>query len=571
VIEHVFYYDGGMSSTSPTPPPPTGAGGVRGGLADPVAARAVAQLREAVDVLAARGWWQVSDGDLAAVVQASEVAGRRLQMVQVAAAVEAGKRGLPREGGFGPSAGVTGADTAAVANWLRDLVNLTPCQARHRARVGAALFTDPALSADLAQTHVAALAGQVSTAHVAVIADTIEKLSPPAMDVEDLDEDTRRDAVRFLTDNARVLDPAQTRVLATRTLAVLDPDAGERLARDEDARDQLRGLTLARQASGLVHLTGTLTPGCAGVLATAIDAASAPQPAADGSPDTRTPAMRRHDGLQHVLAQVVAADGLLPSTHGSPYRLVVTVPHATLTAELDRRAGAGRATGRGGWTTTATSSRSPETGSGRGSSRGSGAGASFGIDGPAASTGPAAVQPGLLPDGWPISPLTAQTLACSADLVPILVDDQHQPLDVGDTQYAFPPKIRTAIITRDKCCTYPGCGAPAPWCDAHHLIKFRHGGSTSVANGALLCARHHRYVHALHLTGRITDGRVQWDHRPTSWTATIATTARERQTSGTRPPGGRDGPAQTPPLTDRCLDELIRRWQRRRQARDQAA
>jgi hypothetical protein len=110
---------------------------------------------------------------------------------------------------------------------------------------------------------------------------------------------------------------------------------------------------------------------------------------------------------------------------------------------------------------------------------------------------PGPVPPGLLPDGWPISPLTAQVLACSADLVPILVDDHHQPLDVGDTQYPFPTKIRTAIITRDRGCTYPGCGAPAPWCDTHHLTKFRDGGSTSVDNGALLCGRHHRYVHAL--------------------------------------------------------------------------
>ena len=157
--------------------------------------------------------------------------------------------------------------------------------------------------------------------------------------------------------------------------------------------------------------------------------------------------------------------------------------------------------------------------------------------------------------------MTVQTLACSADLVPVLVDDQHQPLDVGDTQYAFPPKIRTAIITRDRGCTYPGCGAPAPWCHTHHLTRFSRGGPTSIENGALLCGRHHRYVHALHLTGHITSNggasHVQWDHRPTSWTATTATAA------ATRHGGGHDtgGQADQPVLTDRCLDELIRRWQ----------
>jgi hypothetical protein len=198
---------------------------------------------------------------------------------------------------------------------------------------------------------------------------------------------------------------------------------------------------------------------------------------------------------------------------------VVTVPHATLRAELQRHV----------------------------------------------SDGAAPVQAGLLPDGWPVSPLTVQTMACDADLVPILVDDDHQPLDVGDTQYAFPAKIRTAIIARDGGCTYPGCGAPAPWCDVHHLTRFRDHGPTSVDNGALLCGRHHRYVHALHLTGHVDtrDGtsHVTWDHRPTSWVRRARPAAND--TSNDTDPA--------PALTDRCLDELVRRWLARRRRHDQAA
>jgi hypothetical protein len=482
-------------------------------LDDPTAASAVARLNDSVEALAGCEPWRLSDDDLAGLVQVSEVAHRRLLMVQVKAAVEAGKRGLPRQGGFGPSRGVH-ADTAAVGAWLRSLVNVTRGEARHRAEVGAALFTDP-VAADLAETRTAALSGQVSSRHVSAIADAVAKLSPPMTPVDAVDEDTRRDAQRLLVEHAAVLDPTQTRVLAKRTLAILDPDAGERLAHDEDLRNIQRGLTFTPDGSGLVHVRGVLTPVCAGLMATAIDADSAPRPAADGTPDHRSPAQRRHDGLQQVLSRYIAADGQLPSTHGSPYRLVVTVPHDTLRAELQRTA----------------------------------------------SGGVAAVQPGLLPNGSPVSPLTAQTMACSADLVPILVDDDHQPLDVGDTQYAFPPKIRTAIIARDKGCTYPGCGAPAPWCDVHHLVRFRDGGSTSVDNGALLCGRHHRYVHALDLSGYVTtrDGtsRVVWDHRPTSWTATTATTAGARQRHQAT------GADTAPALTDRCLDELVRRWRTR--------
>jgi hypothetical protein len=498
-------------------------------LADPTAQAAAARLNESMDALAGCEPWRLSDDDLAALVQVSEVGHRRLLMVQVAAAVEAGKRGLPRRDGFGPSRGVH-ADTAALGAWLRSLVNVTRGEARHRAEVGAALFTDP-VAADLAEARSAALSGQVSSRHVTAIADAVAKLSPPTTPLEVVDELTRRDAQRLLVEHAAVLDPTQTRVLARRTLAVLDPGAGDRLAHDEDFRHSQRGLTFSSDGTGLVHVHGTLTPVCAGLMATAIDADSAPRPAADGTPDHRSPAQRRHDGLQQVLSRYIAADGRLPSTHGSPYRLVVTVPHDTLRAELQR---------------TAPGDVTP-------------------------------VQPALLPDGSPVSPLTAQTMACSADLVPILVDDDHQPLDVGDTQYAFPPKIRTAIIARDRGCTYPGCGAPAPWCDVHHLIRFRHGGPTSVDNGALLCGRHHRYVHALGLTGRVATGdgtsHVAWDHRPTSWTATTATTATAaadaisgRAQHATRAPGGA---GTAPPLTDRAIDELIRRW-RTRNSRDRS-
>lgn len=521
VFEHVFDYHGRMTSSETDGEhggDPTGSVAVPF-LHDVTAASVVARLNESIEALAGCEPWQLPDGDLARLVQVSEVAHRRLVMIQVAAAVEAGKRGLPRQAGFGPGRSVHGGDTAALGGWMRSLVNVSRGEARHRAEVGAALFTEP-VAADLAETRAAALSGQVSSRHVVAIAAAVTRLSPPTTPTDVVDEDTRRDAQRVLAENAAVLDPAQTKVLATRTLAVLDPTAGDRLAHDEDLRDIQRGLTFTPDGSGLVHVRGALTPVCAGLLATAIDADSAPRPAADGIPDHRTPAMRRHDGLQQVLERVVAADGLLPSTHGSPYRLVVTVPHTTLLAELQR---------------SASGEASP-------------------------------VQPGLLPDGWPVSPLAVQTMACSGDLVPVLVDENHQPLDVGDTQYVFPPKIRTAIIARDEGCTYPGCGAPAPWCDCHHLVRFRDNGPTSVDNGALLCGRHHRYVHALGLVGHVAirDGtsHVTWDHRPTSWTATTATEAAATSWTRRASPSSHDADTARP-LTDRCLDELVRRWRGR--------
>jgi hypothetical protein len=104
-----------------------------------------------------------------------------------------------------------------------------------------------------------------------------------------------------------------------------------------------------------------------------------------------------------------------------------------------------------------------------------------------------------------------QTLSCDAEVLPILVDDDTgRPLDVGDTRYPFPARIRRAIEQRDKHCTFPGCSAPASWCQAHHIVPFGKSRRTSEDNGTLLCGRHHRHVHAHHWSARIVDGHVVW-------------------------------------------------------------
>ena len=43
---------------------------------------------------------------------------------------------------------------------------------------------------------------------------------------------------------------------------------------------------------------------------------------------------------------------------------------------------------------------------------------------------------------------------------------------------------------------WPGCEIPPGWCEPHHVQHWQHGGETSVANGVLLCSRHHHFLHA---------------------------------------------------------------------------
>jgi hypothetical protein len=54
---------------------------------------------------------------------------------------------------------------------------------------------------------------------------------------------------------------------------------------------------------------------------------------------------------------------------------------------------------------------------------------------------------------------------------------------------------RRALAVRDAGCCIPGCGIPAAGCEAHHVIWWRHGGTTDITNLALVCQRHHSAVH----------------------------------------------------------------------------
>ncbi|WP_236561053.1 HNH endonuclease [Arthrobacter sp. 8AJ] len=52
----------------------------------------------------------------------------------------------------------------------------------------------------------------------------------------------------------------------------------------------------------------------------------------------------------------------------------------------------------------------------------------------------------------------------------------------------------------------PNCTIPAPWCEAHHITYWSHGGPTTTNNGVLLCSHHHHLVHKEQWTITTTPG-----------------------------------------------------------------
>jgi hypothetical protein len=269
---------------------------------------------------------------------------------------------------------------------------MPPREAAGLARRAERLYTAP-VAAELTATREALMSGVVRAEQADVIAAPIQAITPPAVPVGPdgvpvVDEQTLAEAQAFLLAEARVFDAPRLRTLAGRLRDRLDPHADTRLAADEAARDRARCLTLATEACGMVFAHGLLTPEAGAALTAAIDAACAPRPDTDGTPDPRTGAQRRHDGLAQ-LARTALASGRVPTSHGSPARLVVRVGIDTLAAALDPTL--------------------PRE----------------------ATAGP---QPAHLPDGTPLSSRALARVACDADLLAILTDQSGNPLDVGRTQ-----------------------------------------------------------------------------------------------------------------------------------------
>ncbi|MDR0783950.1 MAG: HNH endonuclease, partial [Propionibacteriaceae bacterium] len=101
---------------------------------------------------------------------------------------------------------------------------------------------------------------------------------------------------------------------------------------------------------------------------------------------------------------------------------------------------------------------------------------------------------GVLPNGYPIPASELRRLCCDANLIPVVLGGESEPLDVGRTQRFVTLPIRKALTIRDKHCAFPECDIPASNCDAHHITSWWEGGPTNLNNLTLLCGYHHAMI-----------------------------------------------------------------------------
>ncbi|MDN4162300.1 HNH endonuclease signature motif containing protein [Nocardioides abyssi] len=110
-----------------------------------------------------------------------------------------------------------------------------------------------------------------------------------------------------------------------------------------------------------------------------------------------------------------------------------------------------------------------------------------------------------LESGEPISASLARRMACEAGLLPAVLGRTSELLDLGRTARLFSGAQRRGLAITQKTCTAVGCDWPAHLCHAHHDDSWLRGGSTDLANGRLLCPRHHARIH---------DSRFETTHHP---------------------------------------------------------
>ena len=269
-------------------------------------------------------------------------------------------------------------------------------------------------------------AGRVEAAHVRTVLATLGRLPQPV----------RADAERVLAAHAAAFNPVDFDRVARHLELSANPDG--HLA--DDTADTRMDFTIGRRnpSTGLTPVSGHLDDLSAAAVRTAIDALSAPTPAAAGVPDPRTAGCRAAHALAHLCGWFLT-HGDAPDTGGERHHLTVTMDYDALLGQ---------------------------------------------------------VHSAMLATGEPLSAAQARRLLCDSQIVPAVLGGASEMLDVGRSMRTASVAIRRALALRDRGCGWPGCDRPPGWCDAHHVNWWeRDLGPTSAANMTLLCPYHHSEIH----------------------------------------------------------------------------
>jgi uncharacterized protein DUF222/HNH endonuclease len=244
----------------------------------------------------------------------------------------------------------------------------------------------------------------------------------------------RDDAEQHLLTFAENAGHKQVAALGARIVAHLDPDGAE--PDPTEPATPNRELSLRRKRSGVWVLNGRFDDET-GTRASALLDTLAQRRSSDEGPDLRSPQERYGDAFSDAIDLTLNSPDL-PMQAGERAHVMVAVSLA------DLKSGVGHAT---------------------------------------------------LGDTGRISAAEARIHACDCKLIPAVLGDKSEPLDLGRLRRLVSPGLRRALYLRDRGCAFPGCHRPPRHCQGHHIRHWAEGGPTELGNLVLMCAHHHRLLH----------------------------------------------------------------------------
>ncbi|MEU4523503.1 DUF222 domain-containing protein [Amycolatopsis sp. NPDC024027] len=100
-----------------------------------------------------------------------------------------------------------------------------------------------------------------------------------------------------------------------------------------------------------------------------------------------------------------------------------------------------------------------------------------------------------LGDSGSMTAAEARVHACDSMLIPAVLGDKSEPLNLGRLRRLISAGLRRALYLRDRGCAFPDCHRPPRHCQGHHIRHWADGGPTDLTNLVLMCAHHHRLLH----------------------------------------------------------------------------
>lgn len=293
-----------------------------------------------------------------------------------------------------------------------------------------------------APTRAAWATGTLSTTAARVIGECLSTLG------DDLDPNGVATAQDSLIDQAGQMSIDDLKVVCNRVIELIDPDgADEILAKQlEDEERRARQNTvfkMSRVGDGTTRLTGRIPDAQASMLRTCLEALASPRRTGhtdgpDGDPTARMRPFTMRMG--HALCELVEhlPEDRLPQAGGTSATVTITMDYQHLFESV----------------ATVTTSA-----------------------------------------GEDISAAQARRLACSAGIIPAVLDSKSTVLDHGTRRRLYTSAQRNAIGLRDGGCCWQNCDRPPAWCESHHLQPWSQGGPTNIENGAMFCSVHHHLLH----------------------------------------------------------------------------